>query len=226
MKKIFVIVTTVMFAFCYSLSAENNDDLVKVKIYSNVKQLQRGADFYLALEMNITDDWHVYWENPGDSGLPTEVKWETPKGVEKDGDLIWQVPEKIKWSDMINYGYSHKMYLIQKFKTTRISDAQEIKIKAKLNWLVCKEKCIPQDKDISIDLKVGETFIKSDQDKLINELLASAPVTFESKNSTFDVDDDNLSIELLDKPKDLQSVTDIYFVTAGITDNTHKTKIV
>jgi thiol:disulfide interchange protein DsbD len=23
-------------------------------------------------------DWHTYWKNPGDSGLPTELRWELP----------------------------------------------------------------------------------------------------------------------------------------------------
>lgn len=225
MIKIFVIVTTVMFAFCYSLSAENNENLVGIELYSNVEQIQRGSDFYLILKLNIEDDWHVYWKNPGDSGLPTEVKWETPKGIVPDGKMIWQVPEKIKWSDMINYGYSHQMYLIQKFKSTRISDAQEIEIKAKLNWLVCKEKCIPQEKDASIVLKIGENFIKGDKYKLINDLLESAPLTLKSPKSKFGVSGENLSIKLIEFPKDLNSVSDIYLITSGITDNTKETEI-
>jgi thiol:disulfide interchange protein DsbD len=225
MKNIFIIITTVLVSFCYSFAEESYDGLVKAEIYSNVEQIQRGGSFYVVIKLNIADDWHVYWKNPGDSGLPTEVKWETPEGVEKDGNLIWQVPEKIKWSGMINYGFSHNLYLVQKFKTTRVSDAQNIEIKADVNWLVCKEKCIPQDTSLSIDLQVADMFGKSDQEKLVNELLASAPRFYETKSSVFEVDDDGLDIDLMDLPKDLETVVDIYPITSGIVDNTKTPKI-
>lgn len=220
-----IIVAVAFVSLCYSLLADDYSGLVKAEIYSNVEQIQRGSDFYVVLKLNIADDWHIYWKNPGDSGLPTEIKWETPDGVEAEGGLIWQVPEKIKWSDMITYGYSHTMYLVQKFKTTRISDDPSIEITAEVSWLVCKEKCVPQDTSLSIALKVGNTFIKSGSEKLVNELLASAPKTYNSKASSFDVDDNELSIDLLDLPEDLATVTDVYPITEGIVDNTKTPEI-
>lgn len=225
MKNYLIILSTILVSFCYSLSAENYSGLVKAELSSNAEQIQRGNDFYIVLRLDIADDWHVYWKNPGDSGLPTEIEWEAPNGVEAVGDLIWQVPEKIKWSDMINYGFSHKMYLVQKFKTTTVSDLQKISIKANVNWLVCKEKCIPQDTSLSISLKVGNTFIKSDKERLVNELLSSAPTVFKSPSSKFEVEDSELDIDLMDLPSDLTSVIDIYPITEGIVDNTKTPKI-
>lgn len=225
MKKIITIITTVILAFCHNLSAENYDDLVDVNIYSNVKQIQIGSDFYLAIKLTVADEWHVYWKNPGDSGLPTEIKWNTPKGVEADGGLIWQVPERIEWSGMINYGFEHDVYLIQKFKTTRVSDMKSIEIEAEVSWLVCKEKCIPQDDKVSIKLAVADQFEKSVYDEMILNLLASAPKKFKSVKSKFEADDETLEIELADMPADIKTVKDIFIITDGMTDNSVTTKI-
>lgn len=225
MKKLAIILTTVMFAFCYTLSAENLDELVDVSIYSNVKQIQIGSDFYIVVKLKVADKWHIYWKNPGDSGLPTEVKWTFPKGVEKVGDIIWQVPEKIEWSDLINYGFEHDVYLIQKFKTSRVVDLKSIDIKADVNWLVCKEKCIPQKGSANIKIAVGDMFEKSAQNSMIQELLASAPSTFKSVKSKFKSGKEKLEVKLLDMPDDVAEVTDIYVISDGITDNTVATKI-
>ena len=225
MKKYIIIITTVLLAFCHNTNAESYDDLVDVNIYSNVKQIQRGSDFYVAIKLKVADEWHVYWKNPGDSGLPTEVKWNTPKGVEAEGGMIWQAPERIEWSGMINYGFEHDVYLIQKFKTSRVSDMKTLEIGAEVSWLVCKEKCIPQDDKVSIQLSVGDLFEKSVYDEMIMDLLGTAPKKFKSVKSTFEADDEGLEIELTDMHNDVKTVNDIFIITDGVSDNSFKTKI-
>lgn len=225
MKKLAIIITTVLLAFCHNLSAENTDELVDVSIYSNVKQIQIGSDFYVAIKLSVADEWHVYWKNPGDSGLPTEVKWTLPKGVESVGPMIWQVPEKIEWSGMVNYGFEHDVYLIQKFKTSRVVELKSIDIAAEVSWLVCKEKCIPQSDKVSIKIAVDEMFERSAESKIIQELLATAPTSFKSVKSKFKSGKEKLEVKLLDMPNDVAEVTDLYIISDGITDNTVATKI-
>ncbi len=225
MKKLAFIILTVVFSFCHNLNAENLDDLVDVSIYSNVKQIQIGSDFYIAIKLSVADEWHIYWKNPGDSGLPTEVTWTLPKGVEKVGGLIWQVPERIEWSGMVNYGFEHDVYLLQKFKTIRSVELNSIDIKAEVNWLVCKEKCIPQSDKVNIKIAVDEMFEKSNEDKIIQNLLASAPSSFKSVKSNFKNGKEKLEVRVLDMPNDVAEITDLYMISDGITDNTVGTKI-
>ncbi len=225
MKKIALILATAFMIMINALKAEGEDNLVDVSIYSNVKQIQIGSDFYVAIKLSVADEWHIYWKNPGDSGLPTEVKWTLPKGVEKVGSLIWQVPERIEWSGMVNYGFEHDVYLIQKFKTIRSIELKAIDITAEVNWLVCKEKCIPQSDKVSIKIAVDEMFEKSNENKLIQNLLASAPSNFKSVKSTFKFGKEKLEVNLLDMPNDVAEITDIYIITDAITDNTVTTKI-
>lgn len=225
MKKPLILIITLLMAFYYTKSEENYDDLVDVSIASNVEQIQIGSDFYVLIKLQIDGEWHVYWKNPGDSGLPTHIKWETPRGVKKVGGLVWQVPKRIEFSGMINYGLEGEVYLLQKFTTDRATKLDKIKIGADVSWLVCKEICIPQDESVSIELAVGNQFKKSSSDGLVNELLASAPKNFKSPKSTFEIDDNEISIELKDRPADMTSVTDIYLITEGIMDNTKPVEI-
>ena len=34
-----------------------------------------GKTVWLGLQITHQPDWHTYWKNPGDSGLPTTVTW-------------------------------------------------------------------------------------------------------------------------------------------------------
>jgi hypothetical protein len=40
----------------------------------------RRPGFWLGLKLAHEPDWHTYWKNAGDSGLPTELQWQLPSG--------------------------------------------------------------------------------------------------------------------------------------------------
>jgi DsbC/DsbD-like thiol-disulfide interchange protein len=46
----------------------------------------------------VTDDgWHIYWQNPGDSGEPPRIKWQLPSGVTATA-LEWPTPMRMTTS--------------------------------------------------------------------------------------------------------------------------------
>ena len=55
--------------------------------------------------------WHVYWRNPGDAGLPTEIAWTLPPGFTA-GEIAWPTPERFVVSDIGNYGYAGSVDLL------------------------------------------------------------------------------------------------------------------
>src|SRR5690606_29150088 len=54
-----------------------------------------GEPLWLGLLITHQPGWHTYWKNPGDSGLPTEMAWQLPAGLDA-GEIAWPVPEKIR----------------------------------------------------------------------------------------------------------------------------------
>ena len=52
----------------------------KVELISDAKSIKPGMPIRLAVRMTMDDGWHVYWRNPGDSGLsPTVISACAPR---------------------------------------------------------------------------------------------------------------------------------------------------
>ena len=61
-----------------------------------------GESVMAAIHLHMVKDWHTYWRNSGQSGLPTTVDWQLPKGVTA-GDLQWPVPKKLPEPEQTTY---------------------------------------------------------------------------------------------------------------------------
>jgi thiol:disulfide interchange protein/DsbC/DsbD-like thiol-disulfide interchange protein len=136
-----------------------------------------GDTFLGALRLKLDDTWHVYWKNPGDSGLPPQAKWSLPEGVAA-GDFKWPAPEAIQIATLMNYGYEHELVLPAEFTipaTAKPGDT--ITLGGKFDWLICQEVCVPEAAELSIALPV-EAAPRIDQQAsdAIFASIASAPV--------------------------------------------------
>src|SRR5512139_1359458 len=54
-----------------------------------------GKDLWIALRFELEAGWHVYWQNPGDSGNPPALRWQLPDGI-RAGEIAWPAPERIE----------------------------------------------------------------------------------------------------------------------------------
>ena len=64
----------------------------------------RAQPTTVALRLKMKPGWHVYWQNPGDSGLPTTIDWKLPSGFAA-GPIQWPAPHALPAGPLINYGY-------------------------------------------------------------------------------------------------------------------------
>jgi len=114
-----------------------------------------AARIWLGLQLEHAPQWHTYWKNTGDSGLPTELDWELPDGVQV-GEVQWPVPQKLRVGDLANYGYEDTVLLpvplivTPQYKPPLLADSMEIGLHA--SWLVCRQECIPQDGQFRLKL--------------------------------------------------------------------------
>jgi DsbC/DsbD-like thiol-disulfide interchange protein/cytochrome c biogenesis protein CcdA len=110
--------------------------------------LEPGKPVWVGLQLAHQPEWHSYWKNPGDSGLPTKLEWKLPVGV-LAGEIAWPMPRKYPIGTLINYGYEHTVLLpvpltiTPEFKPSLLGGALEVKLKAQ--WLVCRKECIPEE---------------------------------------------------------------------------------
>ena len=59
--------------------------------------------------------WHGYWLNPGDAGLPMDVKWQLPRGFSA-GPLRYPVPTRLEIAGLMNYVYERDYAVLVRLK--------------------------------------------------------------------------------------------------------------
>ena len=133
------------------------DELPKVhaRLVAEDTAAAPGSAVTVALEENIRDGWHTYWINPGDAGAPTEIKWTLPQGWSA-GDIQWPTPKRLPVGPLMDYGYEGKLWLLQKLTVPADAKAGDtVTLKAAVDWLVCKDICVPEETTLSLPLKIG-----------------------------------------------------------------------
>jgi thiol:disulfide interchange protein/DsbC/DsbD-like thiol-disulfide interchange protein len=114
-----------------------------------------GETLWLALRLKHDAGWHTYWQNPGDSGLPTTLSVEGPPGVQF-GPLQWPLPTRFWVGPLANYGYEGEVFL--PLALTLPAQGPEADgpwvLRAAVSWLICKEVCIPGQAKLTLALPV------------------------------------------------------------------------
>src|SRR3546814_2506909 len=75
---------------------------VEAELVAERPALVVGQTNWVALRLKPDPQWHVYWRNPGDSGIPTKLEWQLPKGIEA-GEIVWPYPQIQRLGDLANY---------------------------------------------------------------------------------------------------------------------------
>src|SRR5262249_2465322 len=80
-------------------------DLVKASLVPETAAAASGATGWADLHLEAKPGWHIYWRNPGDSGLPTAIDRSLPPGFSV-GHILWPLPEHFVQNGIGNYGYA------------------------------------------------------------------------------------------------------------------------
>ncbi|HTP98316.1 MAG TPA: protein-disulfide reductase DsbD domain-containing protein [Casimicrobiaceae bacterium] len=128
---------------------------VEAELVSERTALVPGQTTTVALRLKMEDGWHTYWQNPGDSGLPTTLAWTLPQGVTA-GPIQWPAPRALPAGPLVNYGYEGEVLLLTDVQVPANAPVGEmLPLKAKAEWLVCRETCIPEDAALELELPVA-----------------------------------------------------------------------
>ncbi len=130
-------------------------DHITVEMVAEDLRAAPGADAWLGLHIVPEAGWHVYWRNPGDSGLPTKIAWTLPEGVIA-GDISWPYPQRLPFGDLVSYGYGEDHILLTPMHVPVDWPAgKTLPIAAKASWLVCKDICIPGSASFSLEIPIS-----------------------------------------------------------------------
>ena len=111
---------------------------VRVELLASPKPV--AGTLWFGIRFELDDGWHLYWQNPGDSGGPPEADWQAPPHM-RVGAFEWPSPERIDVAGLVNYGYHGTVVLPVPVTITAGAPATGT-IAASLRWMVCKDMCV------------------------------------------------------------------------------------
>src|SRR3984885_6214445 len=117
--------------------------------------IQPGATQLIGLHFTLDKGWHVYWVNAGDSGEPPSVKWTLPPSITA-GPMQFPAPRRLPLGPLMDFGYEDEVL----FPMTLSADStlkvpSNTQLSAHVNWLVCREVCIPGKADLAVPLQIA-----------------------------------------------------------------------
>ncbi len=111
---------------------------------------QADGSFLAGAYFRLDPGWHVYWQNPGDSGEPPTLSWDLPEGWTA-GPILWPAPKRIPVGPLVNFGYEGDVLFAVKLSPPAGRSAPK-RLEAKTGFLICKEECLPAEAELGIDL--------------------------------------------------------------------------
>lgn len=111
--------------------------------------------FEVGILLKMDKGWHTYYKDPGDSGLATRVQWTLPKGFVA-GPIQWPKPKVIRVGGLISQGYEDEVLLITSIQApaTGYHSGQALRIEAEVEWLECRESCVPGSARLALPIKI------------------------------------------------------------------------
>ena len=139
-------------------AAPSPQELVKATLLADVDAVKPGEPFTLGVLLKMKPHWHVYWKNPGDSGMATRVDWKLPDGFTA-GPLQFPIPVRFDQpGDVIGYGYTEEVLLTSTITPpNNLPAGRPLEFAANVAWLVCDDVCIPGRAELKLDLPASES---------------------------------------------------------------------
>lgn len=116
---------------------------VDVSIVSSHKSFAAGT-YSFGFLFQLEEEWHVYWKNPGDSGAVPKFHLIGKELSSTPIDVEWPAPQRIPVGPFVNFGYEKDVLFPFTLDLTDQSVfSDQLHLTFKLEWLVCKEECVP-----------------------------------------------------------------------------------
>ena len=124
----------------------------KLRLVSPYSQ-NDSKNILIGLEYQMEPGWKTYWKSPGDGGFAQTISWDNSTNV-KNVNILWPTPIEFEILGLTSLGYQNDVIfplqidLEDKLKNTFLN--------LHVNFLICKEVCIPGDATLFLEIPSGE----------------------------------------------------------------------
>ena len=138
----------------YSLSSDwAISEKSKVRLISPMTASNNNNQLILALEYELEEEWKTYWKSPGGGGFPQKIIWNNSSNV-KDIKILWPEPIEFEILGLKSIGYKDKV--IFPLIVDLEDNQKQTNLNLNINYLVCKDVCIPGNADIFLNIPSGD----------------------------------------------------------------------
>ncbi len=170
-------------------------EYVSVNLISEFNTVPAGYRFFTGVHFEIEEGWHIYWRNPGDSGIPTDITWDLPDGFRVDR-MQWPYPETFREGHLVTHGYKLETVLLQPLFAANPPEGENM-IRARVDYLVCKESCLPGFAEVEMPIQVDDIQIRnSSAISLIAQFRDKVPGFIPTTGVSASVNDDVITLTI------------------------------
>jgi thiol:disulfide interchange protein DsbD len=178
--------------FAGHLSAQSVPDThAKVELIAEQSNVPSGNPLWVGVLFRLDKGWHIYWQNPGDSGEPPKVEWQLPRGLVAR-PIRWPQPIRLEAGTIVDYGYEGQVLLMAPIEAAGAGKTlSATAIAADVKYIICREMCIPARAHLTLSKPPGgdwvswHTLFQQTQQQLPKTPPAGWKISAESNSSHF-----------------------------------------
>ncbi len=123
-----------------------------MRILSATEAVGTTRDVLLGLHFRLKEGWKISWRSPGDAGFPPTIDWSGSENLSA-AKTSWPVPERFSILGFETFGYKDEVVL--PLTVTLAQAGQSLDLQAAVDYLACKEICIPYQATLALRLPAG-----------------------------------------------------------------------
>jgi len=136
-----------------------------------------GGRLTMALVINPAKGWHIYWKNPGETGLPPQAQWTLPSGFVA-GELRHPVPSELVVDGITSNVHETNVSLLTDLSVPdALPEGSAIPVGLRVKLAICTEgQCIPRKIKLDLQLVAGDSTPDLQQTGLFQKARAALPL--------------------------------------------------
>lgn len=132
-----------------------NAPATKAALISELKTLEAGKPFSVALRLEHPPGWHSYYRNSGGIEEGPSIRWSLPDGFSA-GPIQWPAPtvkDGLLGKSFIYEG--SPVFLVEIQTPPKLEPGTKVALKADAAWQICDKSCINETQSFTLTLGVG-----------------------------------------------------------------------
>lgn len=166
-----------------------------------------GSQIQGLIQFYIDPGWHLYWKNPGDTGVAPTFDWQLPPGIQIK-EVQWPAPLRLERAGTFFYGYEKTPAWIVTLSFDENLPEGTYPLTLSAFWLACDGTCVPSSQQFECSFTVSPLAPPIPSLPALQDVEKKLPVALEGGEAV--IDKDRLVIHVPFSDAKLQEVANIF----------------